>query len=143
MEGMFVPFKKAYIFTLVLNPSIMKKLLIFAVLIATGLSVQAQAKIEFKTEVIDYGEVKRGSDGIRVFEFTNTGQSPLVITEVNSTCGCTIPEKPEQPIGPGESGKIKVKYDTQIIGPIRKTITVYSNAEVPAKSVKIKGRVVE
>lgn len=121
----------------------MKKLLLIAVLISAGFSMQAQAKIEFKTEVIDYGEVKRGSDGIRVFEFTNTGQSPLVITEVNSTCGCTIPEKPEQPIAPGESGQIKVKYDTQIIGPIRKTITVYSNAEVPAKSVKIKGRVVE
>lgn len=140
---MFVSLKKAYIFTFVLKPNIMKKLILFAVVIFAGISVQAQAKIEFKTEVIDYGEVKLGSDGVRVFEFTNTGQSPLVITEVNSTCGCTIPEKPEQPIGPGQSGQIKVKYDTQILGPIRKTITVYSNAEVPAKSVKIKGRVVE
>lgn len=145
MEGMFVSFDKRYIFTFVLKPKTMKNILIFALLIFTGFAVQAQdtAKIEFKTEVIDYGEVKRGSDGVRVFEFTNTGNAPLVITEVNSTCGCTIPKKPEEPISPGNTGEIQVKYDTQILGPIRKTITVYSNAEVPAKSVKIKGRVVE
>lgn len=145
MEGMFVSFDKRYIFTFVLKPKTMKNILIFALLIFTGFAVQAQdtAKIEFKTEVIDYGEVKRGSDGVRVFEFTNTGNAPLVITEVNSTCGCTIPKKPEEPISPGDTGEIQVKYDTQILGPIRKTITVYSNAEVPAKSVKIKGRVVE
>lgn len=123
----------------------MKNFLLFTLLVFTGFAVQAQAtaKIDFKTEVIDYGEIKRGSDGVRVFEFTNTGDAPLVITDVNSTCGCTIPKKPEAPISPGDSGEIQVKYDTQILGPIRKTITVYSNADVPAKSVKIKGRVVE
>lgn len=145
MEGMFVSCDKRYIFTFLLKPKTMKNILIFALLIFTGFAVQAQdtAKIEFKTEVIDYGEVTRGSDGVRIFEFTNTGNAPLVITEVNSTCGCTIPKKPEEPISPGDTGEIQVKYDTQILGPIRKTITVYSNADVPAKSVKIKGRVVE
>lgn len=145
MEGMFVSFDKRYIFTLLLKPKPMKNILIFTLLFVTGFAVQAQdmAKIEFKTEVIDYGDVKRGSDGVRIFEFTNTGNAPLVITEVNSTCGCTIPKRPENPISPGDTGEIQVKYDTQILGPIRKTITVYSNAEVPAKSVKIKGRVVE
>ena len=113
--------------------------------VLVGFAVQAQesAKIEFKSEVIDYGEIKKGSDGIRVFEFTNTGNIPLVITDVTSSCGCTIPEKPEGPIAPGENGEIKVKYDTSKPGPIRKTITVYSNADVPAKSVKIKGKVLE
>ena len=80
-------------------------------------------------------------DGVRVFEFTNTGTLPLVITDVTSSCGCTIPEKPEDPILPGKTGEIKVKYDTNRVGPIRKTITVYSNADVPAKSIKIKGEV--
>lgn len=123
----------------------MKKLIAFVLLVFAGFAVQAQdkAKIEFKSEVIDYGEVKKGSDGVRVFEFTNTGNAPLVITDVNSSCGCTIPKKPEEPIAPGESGEIQVKYDTNIVGPIRKTITVYSNADVPAKSIKIKGRVME
>lgn len=123
----------------------MKKLVALAIMIFASFAVQAQetAKIEFKSEVIDYGEIAKGSDGVRVFEFTNTGDIPLVITRVNSSCGCTIPKKPEEPIAPGESGEIEVEYDTQIVGPIRKTITVYSNADVPAKSIKIKGRVLD
>lgn len=123
----------------------MKKLVAIAVFILAGFAVQAQetAKIEFKSEVIDYGEIEKGSDGLRVFEFTNTGNIPLVITDVTSSCGCTIPEKPQDPILPGKTGEIKVKYDTQRVGPIRKTITVYSNAEVPAKSIKIKGKVLD
>jgi hypothetical protein len=123
----------------------MKKLIAIAIFVFAGFAVQAQqtAKIEFKSEVIDYGEIQKGSDGIRVFEFTNTGNAPLIITDVTSSCGCTIPEKPEGPIAPGESGEIKVKYDTERVGPIRKTITVYSNADVPAKSIKIKGKVLE
>ena len=123
----------------------MKKLIAIAIFVFAGFTAQAQdvAKMEFKSEVIDYGEIEKGSDGIRVFEFTNTGNIPLVITDVTSSCGCTIPERPEEPIAPGEKGEIKVKYDTNIVGPIRKTITVYSNAEEPAKSIKIKGRVLE
>ena len=124
----------------------MKKLVAVAIFIFAGFAVQAQeetAKIEFKSEVIDYGEIEKGSDGVRVFEFTNTGSVPLVITDVSSSCGCTIPEKPEDPIAPGKTGEIKVKYDTTRVGPIRKTITVYSNADVPAKSIKIKGKVLE
>lgn len=123
----------------------MKKLVALAIMIFASFAVQAQetAKIEFKSEVIDYGEIAKGSDGVRVFEFTNTGNIPLVITRVNSSCGCTIPKRPEEPIAPGESGEIEVEYDTQRVGPIRKTITVYSNADVPAKSIKIKGRVLD
>ena len=67
---------------------------------------------------------------------------PLEITKVYSSCGCTIPKKPEAPIAPGESGEIQVKYDTNRVGPIRKTITVNSNAsETPIVSLKIKGTV--
>jgi hypothetical protein len=99
------------------------------------------AKIEFKSDVIDYGQVENGSDGIRVFEFTNTGDAPLVISRVYSSCGCTIPKKPEEPIMPGETGEIEVKYDTKRTGPIRKTITVNSNATEATKALKIKGEV--
>ncbi|MDA1209655.1 MAG: DUF1573 domain-containing protein [Bacteroidetes bacterium] len=117
----------------------MKKLFVFIALFIAGLSVQAQAKIEFKSETIDYGNIAKGSDGVRVFEFTNTGDQELVISNVKSSCGCTVPEKPEGPIAAGATGEIKVKYDTKRVGPIRKTVTVYSNATEPIKALKIKG----
>jgi hypothetical protein len=107
--------------------------------VLVGFGVQAQAKIEFKSETIDYGNIAKGSDGIRVFEFTNTGDAPLIISNVKSSCGCTVPEKPKDPIAPGANGEIKVKYDTKRVGPIRKTVTVYSNASEPIKALKIKG----
>ena len=99
------------------------------------------AKIEFKEEVIDYGTIEKGADGIRKFEFTNTGTSPLIISRVYSSCGCTIPKKPEDPILPGETGEIEVKYDTKRVGPIRKTISVYSNAGQVPHPLKIKGTI--
>ncbi|MCW1953844.1 MAG: DUF1573 domain-containing protein [Flavobacteriia bacterium] len=99
------------------------------------------AKIEFKSEIIDYGSIAHNSDGIRVFEFTNTGDAPLIITQVSSSCGCTIPKKPEAPIMPGKTGEIQVKYDTSRVGPIRKAVTVNSNADTPTKVLTIKGNV--
>jgi len=121
----------------------MKKIAIIALLAIVGFNQQAnaQAKMEFKAETIDYGEITKGSDGVRVFEFTNTGDQPLIITEVKSSCGCTVPKKPKGPVAPGESSTIEVKYDTKRVGPIRKTVTVYSNAEEPIKSLKIKGKI--
>ena len=113
--------------------------------LSLALNLQAQntgPAIEFTSQVVDYGEIEKGSDGIRVFEFVNSGNQPLVISKVYSSCGCTIPKKPEAPIAPGEKGEIQVKYDTNRMGPIRKTITVNSNAEsTPIVSLKIKGTV--
>ncbi|NQY05513.1 MAG: DUF1573 domain-containing protein [Flavobacteriaceae bacterium] len=114
------------------------------------LSAYAQdgAQIEFKETTIDYGNAVVGEDdGIRHFEFKNTGNAPLLITKVYSTCGCTVPKKPEGPIAPGETGVIEVKYDVskKRKGPIRKTITVNSNAvnvEEGLVSLKIKGKVI-
>ncbi|MFT5738540.1 MAG: hypothetical protein ACJAU2_000451 [Maribacter sp.] len=122
----------------------MKKLALFLFVGLLGFSLAAQdvtAKIEFKTETVDYGEITKGADGIRVFEFTNTGKAPLIISDVRSSCGCTIPKKPEDPIMPGKTGEIQVKYDTNRVGPIRKAITVISNADTPTKVLKIKGEV--
>ncbi len=121
----------------------MKKaiLLVFVGLLALSVSAQETAQIEFKAETVDYGVIEKGSDGVRVFEFTNTGTAPLIISKVSSSCGCTIPKKPEDPILPGESGEIQVKYDTNRVGPIRKAVTVISNAATPTKVLKIKGEV--
>ncbi len=118
-------------------------ILFVGILSVSAYAQEKVAKIEFKTDVIDYGTVEKGSDGIRVFEFTNTGNAPLIITRVTSTCGCTVPKKPEGPILPGQTGEIQVKYDTQRVNPIRKTITVLSNADTPTVALKIKGEVVD
>lgn len=98
---------------------------------------------EFETKVIDYGEIAMNSDGNRVFKFTNVGKSPLIISNVKGSCGCTVPTKPEEPIMPGETGEIKVKYATNRIGPFSKTVTITSNAYEPTIVLKIKGRVLE
>ncbi|TBX70037.1 DUF1573 domain-containing protein [Flavobacterium silvisoli] len=123
-------------------------LLITVLLINAAVLAQVGPKIEFKAKdnTIDYGTVNKEDDnGIRVFEFTNTGDAPLIITNVQSTCGCTVPSKPTEPILPGKTGKIEVKYNMHT-GPIRKTITVESNAvnvEDGRVAIKIKGEVVE
>ncbi len=118
--------------------------ILFVGLISLGSYAQEKvAKIEFKTDIIDYGTIEKGSNGVRVFEFTNTGNAPLIISSVKSTCGCTVPKKPKGPIMPGETGKIEVKYDTNRVNPIRKTITVISNADTPTVALKIKGLVID
>ncbi|MGG7037006.1 MAG: DUF1573 domain-containing protein [Flavobacterium sp.] len=127
----------------------MKKYILFALIaLNTSLWAQSGAKIEFKDpeNTIDYGTVFKGEDsGVRVFEFTNTGTEPLIIKNVLSSCGCTVPSKPTEPILPGKTGKIEVKYNMNP-GPIRKTITVESNAinvEEGRIALKIKGEVKE
>ena len=135
---------KTYTFEIHPKSKMMKKvvLLLFVGLLAFSVKAQEKtAKIEFKTETLDYGVIDKGSDGVRVFEFTNTGDAPLIISKVSSSCGCTIPKKPEEPILPGKNGEIQVKYDTKRVGPIRKAITVISNAATPTKVLKIKGEV--
>lgn len=121
--------------------------LILMVLISGFGFAQTGAKIEFKAKdnTIDYGTISKKSDnGIRSFEFTNTGDAPLIVTNVLSTCGCTVPTKPTEPIMPRKNGKIEVKY-SMILGPIRKTITVETNAinyEEGRIALKIKGEVI-
>lgn len=124
----------------------MKKFTLLLVVAFISLGAFAQdkvAKIEFEEKVIDYGTIEKGSDGVRVFKFTNTGDAPLIISKVSSSCGCTVPKKPKEPILPGKTGEIEVKYDTNRVNPIRKTITVISNAETPTVALKIKGLVVD
>lgn len=115
-------------------------------LYTSGGFAQKGAKIKFTTEnnTIDYGTIAKSKDnGIRVFEFTNTGNTPLIIYAIQSTASSTILSKQTDTILPGKSGTIKVKYN-MVVGPIRKTITVESNAinydggRIP---LKIKGEV--
>ena len=122
----------------------MQKFLFFLLAVTFGFVAQAQdkAEIKFVSEEIDYGTIKQGADGVRVFEFKNTGKAPLVISGASSSCGCTVPSWPKEPIAPGASGKIEVKYDTTRIGQIAKTILVNSNAkDTPTVALRIKGKV--
>ena len=97
--------------------------------------------IKFDKLVHDYGEIEQNADGNCEFKFTNTGKEPLILSNVRSSCGCTIPVWPRQPILPGQSEVIKVKYDTKRVGIINKSITVYSNATEKTIVLKIKGKV--
>lgn len=108
-----------------------KTITLIAILIISSIGfAQNGAKIEFKAEnnTIDYGSITKANDnGIRSFEFTNTGNSPLIINSIQSTSSCTILSKQRDTILPGKKGEIKIKYN-MVTGPIRKTITVETNA---------------
>ena len=101
------------------------------------------AGMVFVTETIDYGTIAADSDGNRKFEFVNNGNKPLIITNTQGSCGCTVPTTPKEPIAPGAKGFIGVHYATDRAGqPFTKTVTVTSNAEgMPSKVLTIKGTV--
>ena len=122
----------------------MKKILLFTVLLFLTTKLIGQeklAEIKFTETIIDYGIIENGEDGNRIFKFENTGNSPLVFTRIFSSCGCTIPKKPEKPILPGETGEIQVSYDTKRTGIFQKAITVRSNAKTANVILRIKGEV--
>ncbi len=125
----------------------MKTFLFSAILLmAIALSGKAQTAdttivINFATTVHDYGTIDQGSDGSFEFKFTNQGKSPLVLSNVRSSCGCTVPSWTKEPVAPGKEGTIKVVYNTNNIGNFSKTITVTSNAKNSEVVLQIKGNV--
>ena len=134
----------------------MKKIILLAMLTVLGVTTsKAQettkkvkattakvngAGIVFASETIDYGTIAHNADGQREFVFTNNGNKPLIITNTQGSCGCTVPTSPKAPIAPGSKGIIGVKYATDRVGAFTKTVTVTSNAEGQAtKILTIKG----
>lgn len=98
--------------------------------------------IELKEAAFDFGEIIEGEVVAHDFIFTNTGTSPLIITNATASCGCTIPEKPEAPIMPGATGVIKVKFNsTGRPGSTHKEVTIVSNAKPEFPRLVIKGTV--
>ncbi|MBL7892999.1 MAG: DUF1573 domain-containing protein [Bacteroidia bacterium] len=99
------------------------------------------AEIVFETDQHDFGTLKQGAECAVEFKFKNTGKEPLLISNAQPSCGCTVPQWPKEPVKPGDSGVIKVKYDSNRVGPFEKTVTVTSNAKTQQKVVRIKGKI--
>lgn len=98
--------------------------------------------ITLNKEVHDYGTIDQNANGTCEFKVTNTGDQPLIISNCKGSCGCTVPKCDTAPIAPGASSVITVKYATERVGPINKSVTITSNAvNAPTKIIRIKGEV--
>lgn len=95
---------------------------------------RTNAKMTFETTIVDYGTIQQKGEPLRTVKFTNTGTEPLIIKSAHGSCGCTVPMWPKDPIMPGESNVIEVRYDTNRVGKINKSITITTN-EGPDKHI--------
>jgi hypothetical protein len=107
----------------------------------TAQSTPAGDFIKFEAVSHDFGTIAQNGNGSFDFIFSNTGKEPLLLKNVSTSCGCTVPEWPKEPIAPGAKGTVKVKYNTATIGPFTKTITVYSNGSTNPITLRINGTV--
>lgn len=122
----------------------MKKFLgVLALILGFAFQSNAQGAIRFKAEKHDFGKIKEGTQASYAFEFTNTGKAPVVISNVQPSCGCTTPEWSREPIMPGKTGKVTALYNSAgRPGNFNKTITVVNNGEVSQIILTIQGAVV-
>ncbi len=123
----------------------MKKFLLSTMMVMAGVFAMAQekqAEISFAETSHDFGTIEEGTQATYEFEFTNTGDAPLILNSVNASCGCTTPEWTKEPIMKGQKGKIRVVYNsTGRPGSFTKSITVNSNAKTGTIILTIKGTV--
>lgn len=104
--------------------------------------VQSGPVLTLDKDIHDYGTIVQNGDGLCSFTVTNTGNEPLIISNAKGSCGCTVPKWSNEPIMPGGTSTIDVKYATNRIGPINKSVTITSNAvNTPTKVIRIKGKV--
>ncbi len=115
----------------------MKKCYLYVLSLFFSIGILSQ-EFKFEKEIINYGKVKKGEDGNRIFEFTNVGKAPLIITEIKTSCDCAVPKRPEKPIMPNEKATITISYDTSKIGGFSKEIIIFSNAKESIKKIKLK-----
>ena len=98
-------------------------------------------EITFEETIHDFGTLQKGDECAFEFKFKNTGKEPLILANCQASCGCTTPACPKEPIGPGMSSSVKVKYDSNRVGIFTKTITVTSNAKNSPVTLTIKGKI--
>ena len=139
----------------------MKKIFLLGVFLSIGFLTWAQDAIAVEDKVenaavkaegpymdfeelkVDFGTIEQDSDPYRVIKFKNTGTQPLLITNAKGSCGCTVPTYPEEAIAPGETGEIKVRYATNRVGPINKTVTLTTNSAQGAIKLSVVGKVLK
>ncbi len=123
----------------------MKKIALFASALVFGLVAMAQTKsddiVKFNTEKHDFGKIKQGVPVTYYFEIKNTSDKPIVVENASASCGCTVPEKPEKPINPGATGKVKVQYNAATVGPFKKDVIIKLAGIDQPKTVQIVGEV--
>lgn len=128
----------------------MKPFWFIGLIVSLGISLTGSAqtvsgpRMSYELYTVEYGDVEYGADGERPWVFKNTGTEPLLITSVKGSCGCTVAKYPRGPIKPGESGTVRIKYDTKRPGLISKTISITTNEpeERNFHVIKIMGKVV-
>lgn len=109
----------------------------------TPVNADEMGVLTFKETTIDFGTIKEGDVVTKTFEFTNTGKSPIVISDAKASCGCTVPEYPKAPIQPGESSKIVAKFDSsKKSGPQTKNITITANTMPNQTILTLKGEII-
>ena len=114
--------------------------------LAQSTTVQAAdssgAKITFKESVHEFGEITQGDVVTHIFEYENTGNEPLIISNVRTSCGCTAPDWSREPLAPGEIGKLTIRFNSRgKMGMQNKMITITSNAQNSQERVRITGNV--
>lgn len=125
----------------------MKKLIILCSVVflfasVTAFKVEEKAEFKFEKETHDFGKIPQGKPVSVEFKFTNTGNEPLIITNIESVCGCTVPKYTNTPVLKGQTGAISVTYNAAALAPFSKGLTIRSNAKTPIKVIYIKGEVV-
>lgn len=122
----------------------MKKLLLILVVTSISiLTIYAQEKadgpvIDFEDSSKDFGDITQGDKVEHIFKFENTGSTPLIISNVAATCGCTVPNWPKDPIPPGEGGEIKVSFNSAgKMGKQNSVVRIYSNASEPIEKISL------
>lgn len=95
-------------------------------------------KLSFEEEEHDFGTIDQGTNVEHTFTFTNTGNAPLVITNATSSCGCTVPTFTKEPIAPGETGEMLVKFNGSGQNQVTKTVNITANTESGKEQIKIK-----
>ncbi len=117
-------------------------LLLLASVSAVFAQESAKPEMKFDQEVYEFGDINQGDVVNHTFKFENSGKAPLLISNVSTTCGCTVPDWPRTPIAPGETGEIKVVFNSSgKLGTQNKVITIYANTEKGLAYVTLKGNV--
>ena len=101
-------------------------------------AAKAVPVMTFEKAEHDFGTIEQGTPQETAFKFTNTGNAPLIITDAKSSCGCTVPNPPKDPIAPGETGELLVKFNGSGQNQVTKTITVTANTEKGSELLRIK-----